>query len=161
MKKILDWNKYMEKSAETVSEGIVMLENKNHALPLSADEEVAVFGRIQLHYYKSGTGSGGLVNVSKVIGINDGLVERGVKINKELLEVYTKWDKQNPFDKGKGWGQEPWSQKEMPVEDRNQIIDVATEYLNRHGDELPLLEAYILLVIPAYQGSILILIYYS
>ena len=52
-------------------------------------------------------------------------------------------------------------EKEMPVEDRNQIIDVATEYLNRHGDELPLLEAYILLVIPAYQGSILILIYYS
>ena len=49
----------------------------------------------------------------------------------------------------------------MPVEDRNQIIDVATEYVNRHGDELPLLEAYILLVIPAYQGSILILIYYS
>ena len=117
MKKILDWNKYIEKSAETVSEGIVMLENKNHALPLSADEEVAVFGRIQLHYYKSGTGSGGLVNVSKVMGINEGLMERGVKINKDLLEVYTKWDKQNPFDKGKGWGQEPWSQKEMPVED--------------------------------------------
>ena len=49
----------------------------------------------------------------------------------------------------------------MPVEDRNQIIDVATEYLNRHGDELPLLEAYILLVIPAYQGSIILLRYDS
>lgn len=42
---------------------------------------------------------------------------------------------------------------EMSVEERNQIIDKATEYLNRHGDELPLLEVYILLVIPAYQGS--------
>ena len=44
----------------------------------------------------------------------------------------------------------------MPVEERNQIIDKATDYLNRHGDELPLLEAYILLVIPAYQGSMVL-----
>ena len=41
----------------------------------------------------------------------------------------------------------------MPVEERNQIIEKATEYLDRHGDALHLLEAYILLVIPAYQGS--------
>lgn len=116
-KKILDWNKYIEKSAETVSEGIVMLRNENNALPLPTDEEIAVFGRIQLHYYKSGTGSGGLVNVSRVIGVTEGLMERGVKVNKELLDVYKKWDEENPFDIGTGWGQEPWSQTEMPVED--------------------------------------------
>ncbi|MGN1101676.1 MAG: glycoside hydrolase family 3 protein, partial [Huintestinicola sp.] len=116
-KKILDWNKYIEKSAETVSEGIVMLRNENNALPLPADEEIAVFGRIQLHYYKSGTGSGGLVNVSKVVGVTDGLMERGVKINRELLSVYREWDEKNPFDIGAGWGQEPWSQKEMPLDD--------------------------------------------
>ena len=63
MEKVLDWNKYIDKSAETVSEGIVMLKNDNNALPLCKDSEVAVFGRIQLNYYKSGTGSGGLVNV--------------------------------------------------------------------------------------------------
>ena len=116
-KKILDWNKYIEKSAETVSEGIVMLKNDNCALPLKADEEIAVFGRIQLHYYKSGTGSGGLVNVSRVIGVTDGLIERGVRVNEELLDVYRKWDEENPFDIGAGWGNEPWSQIEMPVDD--------------------------------------------
>lgn len=42
------------------------------------------------------------------------------------------------------------------MQDRNQIIVQATEYLDRHGDELPLLEVYILLVIPAYQGSTLL-----
>ena len=72
MKKILEWNKYIEKAVQTVSEGIVMLINKDGALPLGKNEEVAVFGRIQLHYYKSGTGSGGMVNVSKVTGIVDG-----------------------------------------------------------------------------------------
>ncbi len=116
-KKILDWNKYIEKSAETVSEGIVMLKNDNNALPLPTNEEIAVFGRIQLHYYKSGTGSGGLVNVSRVIGVTDGLIERGVNVCSELLDVYKKWDEENPFDIGAGWGQEPWSQVEMPVED--------------------------------------------
>ena len=117
MKKILDWNKYIEKAVQTVSEGIVMLINKDHALPLDKKEEVAVFGRIQLHYYKSGTGSGGMVNVSKVTGIVDGLRESGVPVNEELYSAYEKWDEKNPFDPGSGWGTEPWSQKEMPLED--------------------------------------------
>ena len=117
MKKILDWNEYIEKSAEAVAEGIVMLKNDNHALPLDRTKEIAVFGRIQLHYYKSGTGSGGLVNVSRVIGVTDGLIERGAKINSELLDIYKKWDAENPFDIGDGWGGEPWSQVEMPLDD--------------------------------------------
>ena len=118
MEKVLDWNKYIDKSAETVSEGIVMLKNDNNALPLRKDSEVAVFGRIQLNYYKSGTGSGGLVNVSRVIGITDGLEESGsVKVNEELRNVYKEWTKEHPFDFGDGWGGEPWSQEEMPVDD--------------------------------------------
>lgn len=116
MKKILDWKKYLEIAAETVSEGIVMLKNDNNALPLQKDEVVSVFGRIQLHYYKSGTGSGGMVNVSKVTGITDGLIEAGVKLNTELLDIYRRWDDENPFDLGRGWGGEPWSQKEMPLD---------------------------------------------
>ena len=117
MKKILDWNKYLETAAETVAEGIVMLKNNNSALPLKKDEVISVFGRIQLHYYKSGTGSGGMVNVSRVVGITDGLIEADVKLNEELLEIYRKWDSENPYDLGEGWGAEPWSQKEMPLSD--------------------------------------------
>ncbi|MCR4795269.1 MAG: glycoside hydrolase family 3 C-terminal domain-containing protein [Ruminococcus sp.] len=116
MKRVLDWNKYIEKAVQTVAEGIVMLEN-NNALPLESEDTVSVFGRIQLHYYKSGTGSGGMVNVSKVTGIVDGLIEAGVKINKELLDIYNKWDEENPYDQGSGWGGEPWSQKEMPLDE--------------------------------------------
>ena len=118
MKRILDWNKYIEKAAETVSEGIVMLKNNNNALPIDLNETISVFGRIQLHYYKSGTGSGGMVNVSKVTGILDGLLESGVKINNDLLDIYKKWDEENPFDLGDGWGGEPWSQKEMPLDEK-------------------------------------------
>ena len=104
-------------SLECAKEGIVMLENKNDVLPLKNGEGVSIFGRIQREYYKSGTGSGGLVNVKYVTNIVDELKALGgVKINEELLSVYEEWKKENPFDKGQGWGGEPWCQKEMEID---------------------------------------------
>lgn len=125
MKKTLDWNEYLRTAAEVVSEGIVMLKNENNALPLRPDDEVAVFGRIQFNYYKSGTGSGGMVNVSKVTGITEGLSDCGIKINSEVSGVYEKWLLENPFDTGEGWGSEPWSQVEMPLDD--ELVKSAAE----------------------------------
>ena len=116
MKRTLDWDKYIETSARAVSSGVVMLKNDG-ALPLKKGGTAAVFGRIQLHYYKSGTGSGGMVNVSKVVGITDGLLECGYKLDEKLLDTYREWDEAHPFDRGEGWGGEPWSQKEMPLTD--------------------------------------------
>ena len=140
MKKILDWNIYLETAAKAVSEGIVMLRNDNEALPLRKDEIISVFGRIQLHYYKSGTGSGGMVNVSKVTGIVDGLLENGVNLNEELLDIYKKWDSENPYDLGGGWGSEPWSQAEMPLDDQTvanaaQISSKAIVIIGRTAGE--------------------------
>ena len=140
MKKILDWQKYLDKAAQTVAEGIVMLKNDNGALPLPADETVSVFGRIQLHYYKSGTGSGGMVKVSKVTDIVEGLTKAGVNVNSELLEIYRKWDDKNPFDLGQGWGAEPWSQKEMPLDDETaanaaKISETAIVIIGRTAGE--------------------------
>ncbi|MBO5338670.1 MAG: glycoside hydrolase family 3 protein [Clostridia bacterium] len=106
-----------ELSLESAKEGIVMLENKNNVLPLKKGDCVSVFGRIQREYYKSGTGSGGLVNVKYVTNIVDELKKYDdIKINEELLSVYEEWKKENPFDKGQGWGGEPWCQKEMDVD---------------------------------------------
>lgn len=112
----LDWNKYTAAARSAVAEGMVLLEN-NGALPLKKDERVAVFGRIQEHYYKSGTGSGGMVNVDRVWNITDGLVECGISLDEELCAVYAEWEKENPYDSGVGWGGEPWSQREMPLGD--------------------------------------------
>ena len=122
MTKKLDWDSYIEAAVKTVAEGVILLKNDKEALPIDKEKCVSVFGRIQLHYYKSGTGSGGMVNVSKVIGITDGLIDAGVNINRTLLDVYKKWDSENPYSMGEGWGSEPWSQKEMPLSD-----DIAAE----------------------------------
>ena len=124
MKRTLDWKRYLEASARAAAQGAVLLKNDG-ALPLKDGGEAALFGRIQLHYYKSGTGSGGMVNVSKVVGITDGLIEAGYKINQKLLNIYTGWDGQHPFNYGEGWGGEPWSQEEMPLTD--DIVNSAAE----------------------------------
>ncbi|MCQ2983075.1 MAG: glycoside hydrolase family 3 C-terminal domain-containing protein [Treponemataceae bacterium] len=118
MKATLDWNIYSETARAIAREGSVLLKNDNNALPLKQGEKVAVFGRIQDTYYKSGTGSGGMVNVEKVYGVKDALRELNtVVIDTELESIYADWEKENPFEVGMGWGQEPWNQKEMPLED--------------------------------------------
>lgn len=125
-KKILDWKKYMDCARQTVAEGIVLLKNDNQALPYAKGSKIAVFGRIQNNYYKSGTGSGGMVNVAKVIGIVDGLLEDGsVELNKYLRKVYENWELEHPFFEGIGWGTEPWAQEEMEVSE--ELVRKAAE----------------------------------
>lgn len=116
MKYTLDWNEYSQTAREAIAEGCVLIQNKNDVLPLKKGAKVAIFGRIQSNYYKSGTGSGGKVNVAKVYTIPEGLEEsNSVVINKNLQKIYAEWEKKNPFDEGFGWGQERWSQDEMPL----------------------------------------------
>src|SRR5665647_573827 len=126
---VLDWNEYCELARSAVAEGVVLLVNDNNVLPLQKDSNIAVFGRIQSHYYKSGTGSGGMVNVSKVTGILDALLEcPEIAVNRKLLDIYKEWEKEHPFNDGIGWGNEPWSQEEMPVsEELAQDVAVETD----------------------------------
>jgi len=113
---ILDWKAYTEAAVKTACEGIVMLENKGGVLPLKKGSRVALFGRMQTHYYKSGTGSGGMVNVNHVVDIREGLNDcPDIALDSELMDIYDKWDDENPIDAGLGWGKEAWSQPEMPV----------------------------------------------
>jgi beta-glucosidase len=123
------------------TEGIVLLKNENHVLPL-IDQTISVFGRIQNTYYKSGTGSGGLVNVDYVTSVIDALLENPfVKVNDELVNIYRAWEMENPFNAGSGfWASEPWSQKEMPLTEEivlnaKKQSDVAIVIIGRTAGE--------------------------
>ena len=111
---------FAEKMLEAAEEGIVLLKNENQVLPLKASDTVNVFGRIQFDFYRSGTGSGGSVHVPYTTNLTDSLIENekngSAKVNKELAQLYRDWIKDNPFDMGKGWAQEPYSQKDMDIE---------------------------------------------
>ena len=67
--KIFDIKSYAKTARAVVAEGIVMLRNEGAVLPLREGEKIALFGRGLYNYYKSGTGSGGMVNTSYVTGI--------------------------------------------------------------------------------------------
>ncbi len=122
------------------AEGSVLLKN-NGVLPFKKNQRIALFGRTQETYIKSGTGSGGLVRVEKVPVILDALQEKGFfQIDQELIAVYKEWILQNPYDNGCGWATEPWSQKEMPLTDELVVRvaernDVALVFIGRTAGE--------------------------
>lgn len=116
MKYTFDWKEYANTARRAVAEGCVLLRNENQALPVRPGESIAVFGRSQFNYYKSGTGSGGMVNTPYVVSILDALrQEEQITLNQELLKVYEDWVLEHPFDEGKGWANEPWCQEEMEL----------------------------------------------
>lgn len=117
-KLILDWEKYRNTAITAAEEGAVLIKNDDNVLPLNKGTRIALFGRMQSHYYKSGTGSGGMVNVDHVVNIREGLLmEDDLKLDDELMSVYDKWEKTHPIDSGLGWGMEKWSQLEMTLDE--------------------------------------------
>ncbi|MBY9078005.1 glycoside hydrolase family 3 C-terminal domain-containing protein [Paenibacillus sp. HN-1] len=108
---------FAEFSRTVAAEGAVLLKNEAGALPIRKNESVSIFGRTQVNYYRSGTGSGGSVNVAYTTNLLDGLrAKKNITVNEELAAVYEKWIEANPFDNGGGgWAAEPWHQKEMPL----------------------------------------------
>ena len=82
----LDMEKYADLARTASAEGCVLLKNDNSTLPLKKGDKVAVFGRMAFHYYKSGLGSGGLVNTRYVVGILDALRAcKDIALDEELI----------------------------------------------------------------------------
>ena len=116
-----DFHKIITRSA---AEGAVLLKNEGETLPFLPSDNVALFGRCQIDYYKSGTGSGGSVHVPYTINLLDGFEQlkkdgnNVVAVNEKVAQTYRDWIKENPFDSGNGeWASEPWYQKEMELSD--------------------------------------------
>lgn len=103
---------------QTAAEGCVLLRNEGRALPLRLGDQVAVFGRAQMNYFKSGLGSGGKVNARYVTGVWEALrAEEGVTLDTQVRAAYEQWTEQHPYDMGDGWAGHPWFQQEMPLPD--------------------------------------------
>ena len=115
---------YASVARKAQAEGIVMLENRDNALPLAKGSRIALFGRSQFRYYKSGTGSGGMVNTTYVTGVREAILEReAYALAPSLEKAYGEWLPDHPFDEGCGWGTEPWFQEEM--EPSEELVQAA------------------------------------
>ncbi|NDO20424.1 beta-glucosidase [Lachnospiraceae bacterium MD329] len=128
-------------SRKLAAEGCVLLKNENNVLPIKPENNVSFFGRTQIDYIKSGTGSGGLVHTEYVVNIIDGVLNNTkINVNTELVDIYKSWIKENPFDEGNGWASEPWFQKEyVPdesvVKEAREKSDVAIIVIGRTAGE--------------------------
>lgn len=84
---------------------------------------MAVFGRIAFHYYKSGLGSGGLVNTKYVVGILDALKEeKDITLDENLLGTYENGSRKS-VRRRTGLGQGAVVPKEMELTD--EIVESA------------------------------------
>lgn len=111
---ILSSEVYARTARKTQAEGAVLLENRENALPLPAGSRVALFGRTQFDYYKSGTGSGGMVDAVYVTGVREAILQRkAYELSPSLEQAYADWLPEHPPVKGNGWAKEPSFQEEM------------------------------------------------
>ncbi len=135
----LDYKKYAEKIREAVSESVILLKNENKTLPINKDEKVTIFGRAQIDTYYCGTGSGGMVNIPYLVNIANGIKAKR-EINQEVYQMYVDFISENPFDKGKGWAQEPFSQKDLVLTEEvvtkaSKETDIALFVVGRSAGE--------------------------
>lgn len=70
-------------------EGVVLLKN-NGALPVGRDSRIALFGTGQMETLKGGTGSGD-THPRYVISILDGMREKHLRVDEELVEAHVKY----------------------------------------------------------------------
>ena len=119
--------RYVKLSRLASADGMVLLQNQENILPFQKDLRLSIFGRCQFDYYKSGTGSGGAVNVTYQVNAVEGLRNNGsLLLNESLIRHYQSWIAENPFDDGDGgWAAEPWFQKEMPLT-KEVVLDAKT-----------------------------------
>ena len=111
-----DKTKAYELARRGAREGIVLLENRGHTLPLQKGAHAAFFGRMQKHYLASGTGSGGRVQSEYNTNIFDSLRENGIELDTEAEAFYADFVASHPYQVGNGWTN-PSSQEEPALED--------------------------------------------
>lgn len=133
--------------AQRISEeGIVMLKNDNHALPLSMDTEkenhVNVFGVASMDpFYTPNSSAAG--NKMDAVNVPDGLANAGITINPDLFQLYYDSEYKNESSILFGQFKIDWRKKQLPLneypadiwEKTQNYSDVAIIFLSRYGSE--------------------------
>lgn len=121
------------------TEGAVLLKNDG-VLPVSKEQSVSLFGRIQVDTFFVGYGSGGDVSAPYKVSYLEGIKNCSeITHNTELADIYTKWCEKNPvFDSV--WGMWPRYLPEMPLKDEivkkaADCSDIAVVFIGRSSGE--------------------------
>ena len=118
----MNFDIFAKKCRALIPEGITLLEHDG-ALPFHDGEKVALFGRGQYEYLKSGSGSGGSVPCAYVTNIIDELKAR-VAVDESVDESVRAHIAENPCNQGNGWYVPPY-QKSSVLEE--EFVKAAAE----------------------------------
>jgi len=132
---------------QAATDGMVLLENRNHALPISAEKvkTLAVFGNSSYEFISGGTGSGD-VNEAYTVSLIEGLENGGFDANDELSDIYHQYIKEMRAKAGppKNWltalmgGREPVAEMEVSARMAREMAeknDVALITIGRNSGE--------------------------
>lgn len=98
-------------------EGVVLLKNDKTTLPISKNEEIALFGVTSYDFIAGGTGSGN-VNRPYVVDLKEGLSNMGIKLNPEVDTFYEEYMKEEEPRRKRIDGKNAW------YIDRERAIEV-------------------------------------
>ena len=81
---------------EIAEEGIILLENKDQALPLENGKKINVFGWSSTNPVYGGTGSGSVSDAYHKVDLIEGLQNAGFQVNSELTDFYKSYKDARP-----------------------------------------------------------------
>ena len=141
-----DLNAHAEVTRKAATEGMILLENKEEALPIPGDiKEIALFGTTSYEFISGGTGSGD-VNEAYTISLLDGLKNGGLVVDEDLTETYLTYIEETRANmpRPKNWlaalmgGKEPVPEMEVSEELAGKMAkssDIALITIGRNSGE--------------------------
>ena len=113
---------------KVADEGVVLLKNTKAALPISTDNEIALFGVTSYDFIPGGTGSGN-VNRPYVVDLQQGLANAGFKLEKDVDAFYKEYMADEDIRRKRIDGNSKW------FIDREKAIEVIPEDLIKKSAE--------------------------
>lgn len=138
-----DLKAHAEVARRAAAEGMILLENRNEALPLEKGE-VALFGVTSYRLIAGGTGAGD-VNKAYTVDLCDGLRNAGFTLNETAAEAYAKHlaaedERLAPINEKRGWWFGALQPDELPdpaavIRRSLRDADAAVVTIGRRGGE--------------------------
>ena len=128
-------------SRAAAAEGMVLMKNENHALPIKTEKKIAVFGNGSYDIIAGGTGSGN-VNKAYTISLIQGLANAGYEPDASLAQIYEKYleEEKAKRPKPRGFFDTPKPVEEMSLSDelilsKASETDIAIYTIGRNAGE--------------------------